>query len=131
MQLLIDNNRLQLLLEQKKKYIGKKVTLDSVLSSTSLLISVILASYHDYLGISGNVFKTIFVLIGFFFTGKSIYDIFKDTKEKYDYSDLLQDINKLNEITHNHSIIIIKDTFNAYPNRFLVYEDERWNCEHS
>lgn len=32
-------------------------------------------------------------------------------------------------ITHEHSIIVIKDTFNQYPNRYLVYEDKSWDCE--
>lgn len=39
------------------------------------------------------------------------------------------DINKLNEIAHSHSIVVIKDSFQKFPNRFLVYEDKRWNCE--
>ena len=39
------------------------------------------------------------------------------------------DINKLNEIAHNHSIVVIKDSFQKFPNRFLVYEDARLGCE--
>ena len=39
------------------------------------------------------------------------------------------DINKLNEIAHNHSIILIKDSFQKFPNRFLVYDDKRWGCK--
>ena len=30
--------------------------------------------------------------------------------------------------THNHSIIIIKDNFNEFSNKFLVYDDTVWNC---
>ena len=40
----------------------------------------------------------------------------------------MSDINKLNQITHNHSIIVIKDEFNTYSNRYLVYHDKRWDC---
>jgi predicted DNA-binding protein len=32
------------------------------------------------------------------------------------------------ENTHDHSIVAIKDTFNEYPNRFLLYYDARWKC---
>ena len=39
------------------------------------------------------------------------------------------DINKLNEIAHNHSIVVIRDSFNPFPNRYLVYEDKSWNCQ--
>ena len=51
--ILIDEVKLNLLLEQKKQFIGKTIVWDSVLSSTSLLISVILSSYKDILGIPG------------------------------------------------------------------------------
>lgn len=127
--ILIDDVKLNLLLEQKKQFIGKTIVWDSVLSSTSLLISVILSSYKDILGIPGVVFKTLFVILGLFFTGKSILDIVKSSRNRYNFEDLLGDINKLNEIAHNHSIVVIKDSFQKYPNRFLVYEDTRWGCE--
>ena len=67
MQILIDNVKLNLLLDKKKQFIGKTVALN--------------------------------------------------------------DINKLNEISHNHSIIVIKDTFNEFSNRFLVYNDTKWDCK--
>lgn len=42
-------------------------------------------------------------------------------------ADLLQhDIENLNEIQHPFSIIAIKDTFNEYPHRYLLYYDNRW-----
>lgn len=44
--------------------IGRKVAWDSVLSSLSFLISVLLVLYSNFLGISGTVFKTVFVLLG-------------------------------------------------------------------
>lgn len=90
---------------------------------------MVLASYSDFLGIPGVVFKTIFVLLGLVFTGKSIFDIAKDLKNKYNFSDLLADINKLNEIVHGHSIVVIKDSYRHFPNRFLVYDDKRWGCQ--
>ena len=129
MKILIDDVKLNLLLEQKKQFIGKTIVWDSVLSSASLLISVIMSSYKDILGIPGVVFKTLFVILGLFFTGKSIVDIVKSSKNRYNFEDLLRDINKLNEIAHNHSIVVIKDSFQKFPNRFLVYEDNRWDCE--
>lgn len=129
MQILIDNIKLNLLLETKKRYIGINVAWDSVLSAGSFLISVCLASYRDILGIPGIVLKTVFVIAGIGFTGKSLWDIYNSKNNNYSYSDLLSDINQLNEITHNHSIVIIKDTFNKYPNRMLVYDDTRWECK--
>lgn len=128
MKILVDETRLSLLLEKKKQFIGKRVVWDSILSSISFLISVFLASYNDIGFISGIVLKTIFVVLGLFFSGKSIYDVYWSKKNMYTHEDLYNDINKLNEITHNHSIIAIKDTFHEFPNRFLQYYDSRWSC---
>ena len=49
MKILIDNVRLNLLLEQKKQFIGNRVIWDSVLSSVSFLISLVMASYKEVL----------------------------------------------------------------------------------
>ena len=128
MKLLIDEVKLNLLLEQKKNFIGKKVVWDSALSAVSFLVSVFLANYNDILEIPGVVFKTVFLLIGCFFTVKAIIDVVRSVKNSYCYEDLLKDINALNEITHDHSIVAVRDTFNEYSNRFLVYEDVDWGC---
>lgn len=128
MKILVDDVKLNLLLETKKNFIGKNVAWDSFLSAFSFLVSVFLASYSDVFGIPGSVLKTVFVLLGLYFTVKSLMDIHDSQKNNYSYTDLLSDINRLNEITHNHSIVIIKDTYNKYPNRLLVYDDVRWQC---
>ena len=31
--------------------------------------------------------------------------------------------------THNHSIIVIKDIFNDFSNKYLVYYDSKWDCK--
>lgn len=128
MKILIDDIKLNLLLEQKKNYIGKKVAWDSILSACSFLISVLFASYKDTWIIPGLAFKIFFIIIGIFFTVKAVLDVFSSLKNSYSYEDLLKDINTLNEITHNHSIVAIRDSFNEYSNRFLVYDDPQWQC---
>lgn len=35
----------------------------------------------------------------------------------------------LDMIQHNHSLVVIRDTFKQQPGRFLVYYDERWDCK--
>lgn len=128
MKLLIDDVRLNLLLEQKKNFIGKKVAWDSILSACSFLISVIFASYKEVCNIPGVVFKIVFMIAGIAFSIIAVCDVYKSIKNSYSYEDLLRDINTLNEITHNHSIIAIRDSFKEYSNKFLVYDDLKWNC---
>ena len=41
--ILIDREKLNLLLDSKKQYIGNKITIDSILSSVSFLVSVFFA----------------------------------------------------------------------------------------
>ena len=128
MQILIDKTKLELLLVKKKQHIGRTLTVDSLMSSISFLISVYFASYEAVFGISGNTLKVVFSLLGIVFLLKSIYDLWKNKKCNYTYNDLLADINTLNEITHNHSIVVVKDSFNQYSARFLVYDDKVWKC---
>lgn len=128
MKLLIDDVRLKLLLEQKKHFIGRRVAWDSVLSAVSFLISVLCASYQTILCIPGIVLKTVFVMAGIGFTIKSIIDLREGLRDRYSYQDLLADIDRLNEMTHDHSIIVIRDTFREFPNRYLVYDDVSWEC---
>ena len=45
MKILIDDVKLNLLLEQKKSFIGKKVAWDSILSAGSFLLSAIFEIY--------------------------------------------------------------------------------------
>lgn len=60
--ILIDREKLNLLLDSKKQYIGNKITIDSILSSVSFLVSVLFASYDDVFGISGKLLKYLFVV---------------------------------------------------------------------
>ena len=69
MKILLDDVKLNLLLEQKKQFIGKTVVWDSLLSAVSFDICN-LGFLYDFFIISGIVIKTIFVLLGLFFTGK-------------------------------------------------------------
>jgi hypothetical protein len=47
MNLLIDDLQLQLLLEKKRNYIGKKVTIDTIIAGISFLLSTFTASYSS------------------------------------------------------------------------------------
>lgn len=131
MNLLIDDLQLQLLLEKKRNYIGKKVAIDTIIAGISFLLSTFTASYSNIFNIenSGLIIKTIFCLIGIVYSLKIIYDIVQSYKNKYNHRILLKDIEGLNMIQHNHSLVAIKNTFNNTSNKFLVYYDERWDCK--
>lgn len=128
MKILIDDKKLENLLLKKRQYIGNKVTIDSIISALSFLISVLLASYDMFGRTAGLILKIIFVTLGVVFSVKCIYEAYKAQKHPYTYQDLIHDINEINEMKRPHSLIVIKDTFSDYPNRYLVYFDTGWNC---
>lgn len=129
MRLLIDKTDLELLLEKKREYIGNKVTIDTIIAGISFLLSVFTATYEDILGIPGIVLKTVFCIIGIGYVIKILHDIVIMCKDRYDHNTLANDIISLNKIQHNHSLVAIKDTYDTEAQRFLVYDDERWDCK--
>ena len=130
MRLLIDEKELALRLEKKRDLIGNKVTIDTIIAGISFLLSVFTASYDDLLGIrgAGIALKTIFCMIGIVYCLKIVKDVSEMVKNKYDHEVLLQDIEHLNMIQHNHSLIAIKNQVGE-EKRYLVYYDERWDCK--
>lgn len=50
-------------------------------------------------------------------------------KNHYDHQKLYQDILKLNKDKHLYSLVAIKNTFDEYSNKFLLYYDEEWQVE--
>lgn len=126
MRLLVDDKDLQLLLEKKRDLIGNKVTIDMIIAGVSFMLSVITADYGVMLGVSGVIWKTIFFMIGVYYCAKRIYQM---RKNEYTHETLYNDIKKLDEIQHNHSLVIIKNTFGEDIDNYLVYFDERWECK--
>lgn len=105
------------------------VTLQSLSSITSIFHIEITANYNNILGIPGIVLKTVFGCIGIFYAAKIIYDMIEMFKHRYTHEVLLKDIENLDKIQHNHSLVIIKDDADSGKQRFLVYYDERWDCK--
>ena len=125
--ILIDEIKLNLLLEKKKQFIGNNVVWDSVLSAVSFLISVILASYKDFFGIPGIVLKTVFVVLGILFTGKSIIDIVanKLIRDKNEYEKMSRAINPYGDGNASKRIVDnILYYFNLKENRAEDYKYE-------
>ena len=47
-----------------------------------------------------------------------------DIAKKYNYENLINDINNLDLVAHRHSLVIIKNK-----DKYLLYDDERWQCK--
>ena len=54
--------------------------------------------------------------------------IYKMATNRYNAQKLEAEIKALDKIHHKHALIVIKDTFNPFPNKYLTYYDETWGC---
>lgn len=131
MKLLIDEKSLKYLLETKRDCIGYKLSngIEDTFAGIGFLASLAVAEYKDLGFLSGEIIKVVLAIIGIAYSFRGIIMIVKNVKEPYNQNDMYNDIKKLDEVTHPFSVVAIKDTFNEYPNRYLLYYDERWDCK--
>lgn len=128
MRILLDQTELELLLERRRDYIGraKDGLLDSVFAAGTFLFSWLYTECDDFFFIPGMVVKSAFLLFALVFLGRGVFLMIG--RRNYSVEQLKREINDLNRITHPFSIVGIRDTYNKYANRFLLYYDSRWDC---
>lgn len=130
MKMLIDSTELKLLLEQKRDSIGRSVQgIDVLFAGVTFGLSILCADFQSIGFVSGDSIRTACVILAIVFSGRGIMMIINSARDRYGHTELYNDIEKLNNIQHRFSIVAVKDTFNQYPNRFLLYYDERWKCK--
>lgn len=129
MKLLIDKLRLRLLLEEKREYVGTKIEgIDTFLAGVFFLLSWLCSDYRTIGPINSIAVKTLAFVVGLLATLYGLKKIAVSILNRYDHKILYHDIENLNEITHPFSIVAVKDTFNEFSNRFLLYYDKSWKC---
>ncbi len=119
-----------MLFEQKRDSIGTEITgIDTIISGLFFLLPLICTEFRNIGIFTAEVIKTLYILFGVSVILRGAYMIYKSNRNQYSHSDLLKDVENLNEITHPFSIVVIKDSFNEYANRFLLYYDVDWDCK--
>lgn len=127
-QLLLDEADIKLIFEKNRDYIGRQPLFgfDSVIAGMGFLLTVLFSNFQTHTWL-----KYILIILALIYLSWGLFNICLYHKNK-NFSPAvlfhqLEDINLMNE--HQHSIILIKDDFNKNPNKFLVYQDSRWNCK--
>lgn len=126
--LAINKQKLERLLNQHKDDIGgnlyKRVA--DVIAALGVIIAAVTIE-----GISTFILciKWIVCMLSISYGIWSMGRLIRTKVTKFDYKRLESEIMELDETKHHHSLIAIKDTFNAHPNRFLLYYDKRWKCQ--
>ena len=127
--LCIKSTELKLLLTERKDCIGipKRESIELLCSGLSLLIVDVIYGFQLDGKIS-VVFKSILLFISLYFIVMGIINTLKAFRTNYNSGKLYEEIENLSFPVSKYSLIAIKDTFNEYPKRFLLYYDTRWDC---
>ncbi len=130
MRWLIPSERYKDLLEKREKYIGRNFTesLSTLVSGAAMIIGAVLS---DYSSLSGALRLTVMFANYALALGLTIGGVIMTilaAHDRYTAKRLYEETADLNEIEHRYSIVAVKDTFQKYPSRFLLYYDKRWRC---
>ncbi len=125
---LLSEDRLQLILERHKDQIGRAPHWSEIITGITFAISTLPATYNDFWIVRGFQLKAVILLIAALLTTWGVLMEINNRSSKFDNNVLFEELKANNEIEHPFSIVAIKDTFRDYPNKYLLYYDNRWNC---
>lgn len=126
----IDSDRLKLILSNHKDDIGNNIGngIGLVVTAIAYAIPMMMADFSKW-KIFGLILQVVLVFIGIAIFVYGMNEIIKAVKCPFNKDVLYNEIEEANLMKeHPHSIVLIKDTFKANSNRFLVYYDSRWEC---
>lgn len=128
--ILISKSKLQLILSDHSKEIGNnnEEIAEKAFAIIGFWVGTI--SYNGTGKILSLDIKTIFIVSSILYTAWALKMIFVMIRNPFDCNKLLSEIEDSSDLSkkYKHSIILIKDTFRKYPNKYLVYYDPRWEC---
>ncbi len=130
MKLVIKEEKLKLLLEKHKDQIGKKKdTVGSLVMLFSLIIAVAFATYDSIWFLTGDQVRLLAWVITIAVGIWVIYNIFNKSKKKCTIETLYNEIYKESDVGFESIvIIIIKNEFENYSSKYLVFRDSVNAC---
>ena len=124
----IDENKLRLLLEQKRKMLEQKKYdgIGEIISSISLMITLVLSDFSQLTIIKPLYFKIIAWGISIAILTYGIYTFVRSIKI-YSVDQLYSEIADIDpKIEHPFNIVVIRDSCDN--GRYLVFKSKRWKC---
>lgn len=129
--LIVNKNRLKLLLTEKKDFIGlwKVPVYGELLSISVFSVGIATTEFKSVWGLEAITIKTGCIVLCMLLFVQCVYDLGKCFMKPYDHEQLYKDISKLDEKPHCFSLVVIKDTFNTPSNKFLLQYVDSWKCK--
>lgn len=129
MKMLIDKIKLRLLLEKKRDYIRHTVDgIDILIAAIVYVVSLMCSDFKSAFGIDEKIIETLAWVFAVVILIYGLYRMVKSFCHRYNHELLYKDIENLDEVLHKFSVIGIKDYYNEFANRFLLYYDDAWKC---
>lgn len=76
-----------------------------------------------------DIAQWILLIVGVTVFCYGTYRIVQFARRRYNAKTLYTDVKNMDETHYRFSLVAIKDTFNTYPNRFLLKHDDDWKCD--
>lgn len=125
--LCINQKDLRLILSEHGNEIGRRwyESLDRLIAGVGLLMTVVFTEIKiAFLGID---IKSALIIASLSYLAWGVRAIYKSIVAPFTDEHLLNELMASNQMDmREHSVVIIMDTFNDIPNRYLVYDDKRW-----
>lgn len=126
--IVINKDKLKLIISNHRDEIGrsKQDIFTNIFSVIGFWVGTV--SYFGNQSIFGMDLKTLFIVSSIVYSVWILCLIVKGCQ--FNADTLMDEIEKQNELSkqYSHSIVLIKNTFEKYPNKYLVYYDTRWDC---
>ena len=125
----IDEQQLKLLLEKKRKILGrpKYGGIGEIISGISLIITLLLSNFSHLAIIDPLYFKIIVWGISIAVLVYGIYAFVKSIIEAYSVEQLYSEISDIDpSMEHPFNIVVIRDTCET--GKYLVFWSKRWKC---
>lgn len=120
----IDEDQLHALLAQQKENIGT-VRFPEFVNFAGGLSLVVTA----WTGLSNVFLKWGCTGLGVLLSVLSLIRLFRSFLHAMDAETLYKEIVNLDKVERRSSIVAIRDTYQQYPHRYLLYHDEGWDCD--
>lgn len=129
--IILDENELKLILEQNRDNItDKKNWIDNIGTAGSLFLTIISSDFKGLWIIKAEYIQYTIWIITAYYLVRGCKTWWKNRKSEFNKEILFKKISEKSEIEKvSFSIIVIKDDFSDFSNKFLVYEDPRWGCK--
>ena len=129
MNYLIDVRSLELLLEKRKDYITGAVSCGSIITGASWVITGMTAEFVDLPIEYGRIIRHAMICLGAIGIIYGIVVALRNKNMFYNHNKLFSEMKELDKTGHRFSIVIIKDTYNSFPNHYLVRYVKDWDCK--